>query len=95
MGDSDMGIVAIALILAVTYGTFLFIYAGEKTTDITTNNINASDYNTPDSGSFFNVLEEVGNMHVKNPELFFINTMLFGVIAILLIFVGLRFLRGV
>jgi hypothetical protein len=95
MSDVDMRIVAIALIFSITYGTFLYMNMNEEQTSISAGSVNSTEYNTPDSSGFFDTLNSLGQMQDSHPEIFFINTMLFGVIAVLLIFVGLRFLRGV
>jgi len=95
MSFADLRIVAIAIILAVTYSTFLFLNASQNTpVDYTAGISNTSQYDTPDSGSFFDNLQEIGKLQSLNPEIFFMNTILFGTIAFLLVFVGLRFLRG-
>jgi hypothetical protein len=95
MADADIKVVAIALILFVTYGTFLFLNASASIpTGVTGAGINATDYTTPDTGSFWSTVTEIGSMQDNHPEIFFINTILFGTIAFLLLFVGLRFLRG-
>lgn len=95
MADSDIKIVAIAIIIAITYGTFIFLNAGAGTDSFNPGGeLNASAYNTPEAGDFFEQIESLKKMNVDNPEIFFINTILFGTIAFLLVFVGLRFLRG-
>lgn len=94
MSFADIRIVAVALILAVTYGTFLFLNANAGQVEYTTDEINTTQYDTPDSGSFFSSLRSITTLQEDNPEIFFINTILFGVISFLLVFVGLRFLRG-
>jgi hypothetical protein len=95
MGDADLKIVAIAIILFVTYGTFLYLNASANVApSITVSGINGTDYTTPTTGSFWDTITEVGSMQDNHPEIFFINTILFGTIAFLLLFVGLRFLRG-
>ena len=95
MAEADIKIVIIAVVLAVTYGTFLYLNAAANQTDFSVGGVNASQYDTPDSGSFFDTLSEIGSISVDSPELFFINTILFGTIAFILVFIGLRFLRGV
>lgn len=94
MSFTDVRIVAIALILAVTYGTFLFFNAQAEQTDYSSKIENSTQYETPDSGNFFTQLESIGQMQDDHPEIFFINSMVFGVVAFLLVFVGLRFIRG-
>jgi len=95
MSYADLRIVAIALILAVTYGTFLYLNANAQTTSITNPGLtNTTDYNTPNSGSFWSDLTTITTMQASNPEIFFINTMLYGIIGFLLVFIFLRFLRG-
>jgi len=94
-GNNDLGIVAIVFILMVTYGTFLFMYSNsEQSSYGYTDQINKSDYNTPNSGNFFDQVENVKDLNVDNPEIFFINSMIFGTLGLLVAFVGLRFLRG-
>lgn len=95
MADSDIKIVAISVLIAVTYGTFLFLNssAGSDTFN-PGGKLNSSAYNTPDSKDFVEQVETLKKTNVDIPEIFFINTILFGTIAFLLVFVGLRFLRG-
>lgn len=94
MAGADIKIVAIALIIFVTYGVFLYLNASAEETIISSQNINSSDYTTPESTGFWATVTEIGQMNIDNPEIFFINSILFGTIAFLLVFVGLRFLRG-
>lgn len=94
MSFSDLRIAAIAIILFLTYGTFLYLNASAEQTELSASVTNVSEFNTPDSVSFFDVLTEIGHMNTQYPEIFFLNTMLFGTIGFLLVFVGLRYLRG-
>ena len=95
MGDSDLRIVAIALILFTTYGIFVYLNANAGFTAVQAAQIqNSSQFDTPDSSGFISTLDNIGDMNVDYPEIFFINSILFGTIAFLLLFVGLRFLRG-
>lgn len=94
MSFSDLRIAAIAIIIFFTYGTFLYLNANATQNQLNATVTNSSEFNTPDSTSFFNTLDEIGDMNTQYPEIFFINTMLFGTIAFLLVFVGLRYLRG-
>lgn len=94
--SNDIKIVSIALVLALTYGTFVFMNANASTPTMQApDTLNSTQYDTPDSGNFFSQLDQVKELNVDNPELFFINTIVFGTIAFLIAFVGLRFLRGV
>lgn len=94
MSGVDIKVVAIALVFAITYGIFIFLNANADTTTYDAGGVNASQYNTPEAGNFFSQLDQVKELNVNNPEIFFINSILFGTIAFLLVFVGLRFLRG-
>jgi len=99
MSFADLRVVMVAFILFITYSTFLFMNASESGV-VNSAGVgaasfgNTTQYNTPDSGSFFDTLGTIGEMNTSTPELFFINTILFGAIAFILVFVGLRFLRG-
>lgn len=95
MGESDMKIVAIAVIIFITYGIFLYLNASANLKEVTAESVNSSDFNVPESNGFFDTVTEIGQMSIENPEIFFINSMLFGVIAFLLVFVVLRFARGI
>lgn len=95
MSFADIRIIAIALILTVTYSIFLFLNASVPNAEsYEAGKINASDYTTPEASSFWDTVDKIGFMQIQNPELFFINFMLFSTISFLLVFVGLRFLRG-
>ncbi len=94
MGGNDIGVVAVALIIALTYGVFLFYYSNADTNEYGMNIPNATQFDTPDSGNFFQQLSNIASISVDNQEIFFVNIMLFGAIAFLLVMVGLRFLRG-
>lgn len=94
MAEVDVRIVAIAVLMFVTYGTFLYLNANADQEEVESGSVNATQFDTPDSGGFFSTLAEIGQMNTEYPEIFFINTMLFGTVAFLLVFVGLRFLRG-
>lgn len=94
MSGVDIKIVAIALFFAVTFGAFNFLKANESTQNYEVVGINSSQYNTPDSGNFFTQIDNVKEMNVNNPEIFFVNSIVFGTIAFLLAFVVLRFVRG-
>lgn len=92
---ADIRVVAFALLLFFTYGTFLYLNASAEQEELSAQSINASEYDTPESSGFWSTITEIGQMNTDNPEIFFLNTMLFGTVAILLAFVGLRYLRGV
>ena len=114
MSFADIRIVAIALILSITYGTFLVMNAEETSTVFEVGNptfdnmgteqryddsvkhgdINSTDYDKPNAFNLMDTLNKIGQMNMDHPELFFINSILFGTIAFLLVFIGLRFLRG-
>ena len=99
MSFADIRIVLIAFILFITYGTFLFMNASESNIEGgvevgASSMANSTQFDTPDSGSFMGTLTTIGNMNTEQPELFFINSILFGGIAFILVFIGLRFLRG-
>jgi len=100
MSFADLRVVMVAFILFVTYSTFLFMNASESgvVNEVGVNSFagfgNTTKYNDPDAGGFFGTLTTIGEMNTNTPELFFINSILFGAIAFILVFVGLRFLRG-
>lgn len=94
-GSNDLGFIAIILILALTYGTFLFMYSSENTEPGQPYNSMASEnYTAPSSSGFWSSLSNVVSLNTSSPELFFINTIVFGTIGTLTVLVGLRFLRG-
>lgn len=95
MGGNDLGFVAIILIIALTYGTFLFMYSSENTEPGQPySSMAAENYTAPSSSGFWSSLSNVVSLNTSNPELFFINTIVFGSIGTLTVLVGLRFLRG-
>lgn len=93
--SNDLGFVAIILVLALTYGTFMFLYSSENVEPGQPYNSMASEnYTAPSSTGFWSSISDVAALNVSSPEIFFINTIVFGTIATLLVLVGLRFLRG-
>lgn len=92
--SNDLGFVAIILIIALTYGTFMFMYSNEQEPGQPYNKMAAENYTSPSSTGFWSSLSNVVSMNTSSPELFFINTIVFGVIGTLTVLVGLRFLRG-
>lgn len=99
MSFADLRVVMVAFILFITYSTFLFMNANESGV-VNSAGVGAASfgnttaYNTPDSSSFFGTLSTISAMNTNTPELFFINSILFGGIAFIVVFIGLRFLRG-
>ena len=93
MSFVDVRIIAIVVILSATYGTWFFMYSSAN---IEEQKVNMPDinYTSPASYDFFSVLDEMRSMSVENPEIFFVNSILFTAIGFLIVFVGLRYLRG-
>lgn len=93
MSFADLRIVAIVVILASTYGIFNFLYSSAANEEQAVN-MPDINYTEPASNDFFSTLDNIRKMNVENPEIFFVNSILFTVIGFLIIFVGLRYLRG-
>ena len=94
-GSNDLGFVAIILVLALTYGTFLFMYSSDNQEPGQPYNQQAAEnYTSPSSSGFWSSLSDVVSLNTSSPEIFFINTIVFGTIGTLVVLVGLRFLRG-
>ncbi len=94
MGDIDVRIVGFVLILVASYGVFTYLYSSHQVS----NNpppLPGQDYTTPGSSSFFSTLKNMIALNFENPELFFVNSILFGTLAFLVVFIFLRYLRGV
>ena len=93
MSFVDVRIIAIVVILSATYGTWYFMYSSAN---IEEKNVNMPDinYTAPASHDFFSVLDNMRQISVDNPEIFFVNSILFTAIGFLIVFVGLRYLRG-
>lgn len=93
MGDADVHFVAIVVLLAITYGIFMYLHS-DQPAESSTPSLPAQDYTAPESSSFFSTLQKMIALNMENPELFFVNSILFGTIAFLGVFVFLRYLRG-
>lgn len=94
-GSNDLGFIAIILIIALTYGTFMFLYSSDNIEPGQTyNSMAAENYTAPSSTGFWSSLSDAVSLSTSSPELFFINTIVFGTIGTLTVLVGLRFLRG-
>lgn len=91
---ADLRIVAIAFILASTYGTFMYFYSSQPAGDSNSPALPGQNYTAPESMSFFSTLKNMIALNIDNPELFFVNSILFGTLAFLVVFVFLRYLRG-
>ena len=94
MSFADIRIVAIVLVLASTYGIWLFEYSSQTTSSIQNPGMPGQNYTEPSSSSFFGTINNAVKINVQNPEIFFINSILFITLALLVVFVGLRYLRG-
>ena len=93
MSGVDVQIVAIVIIFASAYGIFNYMYAQGSIEDQTINMPDVN-YTNPESGNFFNTVDEIRQLNVDNPEIWFVNSILFTVIAFMIVFIGLRYLRG-
>jgi hypothetical protein len=94
MSFADIRIVALVSILAITYGTWLFFYSSAPADNMDIPGQPGENYSALSSSGFFSTLSKLGQLQTDNPEIFFVNTILFSTIALLLVFVGLRYLRG-
>ena len=94
MSGSDIRIVAIAFLLMMTYGTFMYLYVDDSNKEYTFDNLNSTQYSTPDSSNFFDIINDIKDLSVNNEEIFFVNTIFFGLLSLLIVFIGLRYLRG-
>lgn len=93
MSFADIRIMAIVVILAATYGIFIYMYSSANVEE---QNVNMPDinYTSPESNDFFSTLDNIRKMNVENPEIFFVNSILFTAIGFMIVFIGLRYLRG-
>lgn len=93
MSYADLQILAIALILATTYGIFMFMYASQPATELQVPET-GTNYTPPSEGDFFSNVNAAVKLNTENPEIFFVNSILFTTIAFLLVFIFLRYVRG-
>jgi len=93
MSYADLRIVAIAVILASTYGIFMYFYSSQPA-EGNTPLLPGQNYTAPESSSFFSTLKNMVALNMENPELFFVNSILFGTLGFLIVFIFLRYLRG-
>lgn len=95
MSYADLRVVAIVLVLAASYGIFTFLFALEPQQETLDDPGNLDmNYSTPQSSGFWGAVNNAISMQVNDPEIFFINSILFGTLAFLILFIGLRFFRG-
>lgn len=95
MSYADLRVVAIVLVLAASYGIFTFLFALEPQQEALDDPGNLDmNYSTPESSSFWDSVNNAISMQVNDPEIFFINSILFGTLGFLILFIGLRFFRG-
>lgn len=93
MSYADILIVTIIVVFATTYGVFNYMYAQGSIEDKALENP-GMNYTSPNSDSFFNTVDEVRQINVDNPEIWFVNSILFSVMGFLVVFLILRFARG-
>jgi hypothetical protein len=91
---ADLQIIAIVLILSITYGTFMFLYGADNSPGTAYQQIPGQNYTTPDSSGFWSSIKTAVSLNIDNPEIFFVNTILFGTLGTLVVLIALRFLRG-
>lgn len=94
MGDADVHFVAIVVLLASTYGVFTYLYSSQPAESSSSSDLPGQNYTAPESSSFFGTLKNMIALNMENPELFFVNSILFGTLAFLVVFIFLRYLRG-
>jgi len=94
MSYADLRIVGIAFILASTYGTFMYFYTSQPAEGSSIPSLPGQNYTAPESSSFFSTLKNMVALNMENPELFFVNSILFGTLGFLIVFIFLRYLRG-
>lgn len=94
MSFADLRIVAIAIVLSTTYGLFMYFYSAQPAGSPQNPAMPGQNYTAPESASFFQTVQNMISLNVQNPEIFFVNSILFFTMAALIVFVVLRYLRG-
>lgn len=94
-GNNDIMVVLIVLILAATWATWLFLFANSSTTSPQGPlSIPGQNYTAPDSSGFFGQIGKLEQLSINNPEIAFVNGIVFIPIGFILVFIALRFFRG-
>jgi hypothetical protein len=93
-GNGDIVLVAIILLLGGIYGTFIFLYGSGDVPGTTGLARPEQNYTVPESTGLWDSLTGMISLNLEQPEIFFMNTIVFGTLATLLVLVVLRFLRG-
>ena len=95
MSFVDVRVVAYVVVLAAAYAIFATSYGVQPlATTGTLQPFGASAVQHTDDAGFFDTIKQAVELNIDTPELFFINSILFSTLAILIVFVGLRYVRG-
>ena len=95
MSFADIRIIAILVIFISLYGVFNVLYVSNEVTQsgsFSSNNSNAYDH--PDTGDFWTTMNSMAAVNTTVPELAFLNATIFLAFSAIVVFLGLRFLRG-
>lgn len=96
MSYADVRIIAIVMVLASTFGVWQLMYA-QSTMPSNSQEViapNHTAYGNPNPGNIWEIVLKSVSISVSSPEIFFINSIFFFVMIILVIFIMLRFIRG-
>ena len=95
-GNNDIMIVLIVLILAATWATWLFLFANSSTSAYSPSplNIPGQNYTAPDSSGFMGQIGKLESLSLNNPEIAFVNGIVFIPFGFIIVFIALRFFRG-
>lgn len=95
MSFIDVKIILICFVMFGTLGIFNYLLANSQTnTNTQLDNTYNENYTSPSSTNFFSTVNTMISFQFDNPELIWINVILFGALSAIAIFIGLRFLRG-
>lgn len=94
MNSGAFKIVVIMTAFISFYGVFTLLYVNEISTNSKNPDVIGVNYTSPDSSGFFDMLVEIASFNVTEPEIAFLNSTIFFIFSVMVIFIFLVYLRG-
>jgi len=94
--SNDIYVLAFIILLAGIYGTFFAMYSADTSpTAYDMEGVTVTgDWGTWFSTTLFSTIASAVSVSIANPEIGFLNVLVFGSLAILFVFITIRFIRG-
>lgn len=94
MAEADFRIITLMVFFVASYGVFMYFYANEQETRMNST-MPGQNYTEPSSTGFFSTVKSMIKINIEQPEIGFVNSIFFIPLGFLLVFVGLRYFRGI